>query len=174
VVACTGSEFCRFAVVETKLRALSWARQLDERFAGRLAGPTGAGERPDGGVVRMHLSGCSASCAQPQIADIGFRGDTAHVGEEIVEAVDVGLGGSLGEDAAFGDWVVGALPADQVPGALVALVGRYADGRRGDEPLHAWARRQDRGELRGLLEGPPAEAATDGPAAGGRTRREQR
>ena len=47
----------------------------------------------------MHFSGCSAVCAQPQIADIGFRGDIAHVGEHIEEAVDIGLGGSLGPDA---------------------------------------------------------------------------
>ena len=68
----------------------------------------------------MHFSGCPASCAQPQIADIGFRGDTAHVGDEIVEAVDVGLGGSLGIDAAFADWVLGAVPVDEVPDALGA------------------------------------------------------
>ncbi len=42
VVACTGSEFCRFAIVETKARALEWARQLDRRFAGRFGGGSGA------------------------------------------------------------------------------------------------------------------------------------
>ena len=66
--------------------------------------------RGDAGVIRMHFSGCSASCAQPQIADIGFRGDIAHVDEHIEEAVDIGLGGSLGPDAAFIDWLVGARP----------------------------------------------------------------
>ena len=58
-------------------------------------------------------------CAQPQIADIGFRGDIAHVDEHIEEAVDIGLGGSLGPDAAFIDWVTGALPVDRVPDALL-------------------------------------------------------
>ena len=67
----------------------------------------------------MHFSGCSASCAQPQIADIGFRGDAAHVGEHIEEAVDIGLGGSLGPDAAFIDWIEGAMPVDEVPEALL-------------------------------------------------------
>jgi len=62
-------------------------------------------ERGDAGVIRMHFSGCSASCAQPQIADIGFRGDIAHIDEHIEEAVDIGLGGSLGPDAAFIDWL---------------------------------------------------------------------
>src|SRR5215218_3798137 len=66
VVACTGSEFCRFGIVETKVRAVEWAREMDE-WVGDL------GQE----AVRMHFSGCSASCAQPQIGDIGFRGETA-------------------------------------------------------------------------------------------------
>ena len=94
VVACTGSEFCRFAVVETKERAVKWARTLDAQLSS--ADGDGAVGTDDAGVIRMHFSGCSASCAQPQIADIGFRGDIAHVDEHIDEAVDIGLGGSLG------------------------------------------------------------------------------
>ncbi len=93
VVACTGSEFCRFAVVETKERAVKWARRLDAELSHQGADGGGSG---DAGVIRMHFSGCSASCAQPQIADIGFRGDIAHVDQHIEEAVDIGLGGSLG------------------------------------------------------------------------------
>ena len=105
---------CRFAVVETKERAVKWATG-----PGRPAGPrTEAGEHRDAGVIRMHFSGCSASCAQPQIADIGFRGDIAHVDEHIEEAVDIGFGGSLGPDAAFIDWLAGAVPVDRVPEAL--------------------------------------------------------
>ena len=138
VVACTGSEFCRFAVVETKERAVKWARWLDgARPAVRRRpshGRPAAGRRTlgarreDAGVIRMHFSGCSASCAQPQIADIGFRGDVAHVGERIVEAVDIGMGGSLGPDAGFIDWIESARPVDDVPDALLragpALPGR--------------------------------------------------
>ena len=80
-------------------------RRAAGRRAGRRARPGGTRPAEDAGVIRMHFSGCSASCAQPQIADIGFRGDIAHVGEHIVEAVDIGMGGSLGPDAAFIDWV---------------------------------------------------------------------
>ena len=104
VVACTGSEFCRYAIVETKERAVKWARFLDEQLAGEPVGaaplPGGrSGPREDAGIIRMHFSGCSASCAQPQIADIGFRGEVAHVGNHLAEAVDIGMGGSLGADA---------------------------------------------------------------------------
>jgi len=168
VVACTGSEFCRFAVVETKERAIKWARWMDDRLA--RAGGDGdtaavpvalSGRRgPDGrsvpgedaGVIRMHFSGCSASCAQPQVADIGLRGDIAHVDEHIEEAVDIGLGGSLGPDAAFIDWVAGAVPVDTVPEALLRVVTRYQGERRPGEPFHNWARRTPNEELRRVLE----------------------
>ncbi len=155
VVACTGSEFCRFAVVETKERAVTWARRLDRELGGSTA--------TDAGVIRMHFSGCPASCAQPQIADIGFRGDTAHVGERIVEAVDIGMGGSLGPDAAFIDWVDHARPVQDVPDALLRVVQRYQAERRAGEPFYNWARRTPNGELRTTLAG----AAANGAAANG-------
>jgi ferredoxin-nitrite reductase len=144
VVACTGNEFCRFALVETKARAATWARDLDRRL-----GPDEAGD----GIVRMHFSGCPASCAQPQIADIGFRGETAHRDDQILEAVDIGLGGSLGTDAAFVDWVEGAKPVDEVPEALAGLLTRYRAERRDGEAFHQWARRLPNAELRATLQG---------------------
>jgi ferredoxin-nitrite reductase len=143
VVACTGNEFCRFAIVETKARAATWARELDRRL-----GPDEVGD----GIVRMHFSGCPASCAQPQIADIGFRGETAHRDDQILEAVDIGLGGSLGTDAAFVDWVEGAKPVDEVPEALAGLLGRYRAERRHGEAFHQWARRLPNAELRATLQ----------------------
>jgi ferredoxin-nitrite reductase len=153
--ACTGSEFCRFAVVETKARALQWARFLDDELGAEWAdsnGGTGAsGGSGDDGIVRLHFSGCSASCAQPQIADIGFRGETAQLADRISEAVDIGLGGSLGTEAAFADWVEGAKPVDDVPAALVRVLRRYRVEREPDEPFHRWARRLANEDLRGTL-----------------------
>jgi ferredoxin-nitrite reductase len=153
VVACTGSEFCRFAVVETKERAVKWARTLDAQLS---ADGADGGGRGDAGVIRLHFSGCSASCAQPQIADIGFRGDIAHVDEHIEEAVDIGLGGSLGPDAAFIDWVTGAMPVDQVPDALLRVVRRYQAERRAGEPFRSWARRTSTQELASTISGATA------------------
>ncbi|HYA68429.1 MAG TPA: hypothetical protein VED63_06830, partial [Acidimicrobiales bacterium] len=171
VVACTGNEFCRFAVVETKERAVKWARFLDKELADEPMGPSAASVpvrdstgREDAGIIRMHFSGCSASCAQPQIADIGFRGEVAHVGERIVEAVDIGLGGSLGADAAFIDWVDAARPVDDVPDALVRVIRRYRAEHRADEPFHNWARRNALEDLRATLAGLASEVA-DGAAA---------
>jgi ferredoxin-nitrite reductase len=143
VVACTGSEFCRFGIVETKIRAVEWAREMDERVG------DGIGQE----AVRMHFSGCSASCAQPQIADIGFRGETAKTEDALVEGVDIGLGGSLGHDAAFIDWVEGAKPAEDVPDALVAVFEKFKEERREGERFHEWARRRPNKELRAALRG---------------------
>jgi ferredoxin-nitrite reductase len=143
VVACTGSEFCRFGIVETKVRAVEWAREMDERVGD-----------PGQEAVRMHFSGCSASCAQPQIGDIGFRGETAKTRDAIVEGVDIGLGGSLGKDAAFIDWVEGAKPAGEVPDALAAVFERFEEERREGERFHEWARRKENAELRKALRKP--------------------
>jgi ferredoxin-nitrite reductase len=170
VVACTGSEFCRFAVVETKERAVIWARRLDAALAaadgpddGNGAGQGGRPAEPDdAGIIRMHFSGCSASCAQPQIADIGFRGETAHVGEHIAEAVDIGMGGSLGPEGGFIDWVENARPVDDVPEALLRVVRRYQDERRPEEPFHNWARRTPNDELRATLAGLAVGAGEEG------------
>jgi ferredoxin-nitrite reductase len=142
VVACTGSEFCRFGIVETKIRALEWAREMDRRVGD-----------PGQDAVRMHFSGCSASCAQPQIGDIGFRGETAKRDGALVEGVDIGLGGSLGRDAAFIDWVEGAKPVDEVPDALARVLERFEEERREGERFHEWARRQRNPELRRTLRG---------------------
>src|ERR671932_2960044 len=120
------------------IRAVEWAREMDERVG------DGIGQE----AIRMHFSGCSASCAQPQIGDIGFRGETAKTKDAIVEGVDIGLGGSLGRDAAFIDWVEGAKPVDDVPDALVAVMERFKDEHREGDRSHAWARSKTKKELR--------------------------
>ena len=143
VVACTGSEFCRFGIVETKIRAVEWAKEMDERVGD-------VGQE----AVRMHFSGCSASCAQPQIGDVGFRGETAKTPSAIVEGVDIGLGGSLGRDAAFIDWVEGSKPAEEVPDALVSVFEKFKEEGREGERFHEWARRKKNKELREALRKP--------------------
>ncbi len=160
VVACTGSEFCRFAIVETKARAVEWAREMDRKFASGFGGGAGMRDRPHNAIVRMHFSGCPASCAQPQIADIGFRGDTAHVGDGIVEAVDLSFGGSLGTDAAFGTWAAGAVPVEDVPEALSRVVSRYLEEQRPLERFHEWVRRSDPASVSSMLRGSSVSEVT--------------
>ncbi|ELZ26473.1 ferredoxin-nitrite reductase [Halogeometricum pallidum JCM 14848] len=164
-VGCTGSEFCNYGIIETKNRVYRWAKALDRRI-----------ETPaDLDVVRMHMSGCSASCAQPQIADIGFRGETVAVddpeettndeGDAVVEGMDVGLGGSLGADNDFLDWVEGAVPARAVIPALEQLFAAFADERDDGERFYEWTRRVDNDRLRTVMRG--ADANVSGGVAHG-------
>ncbi|NGM70075.1 ferredoxin--nitrite reductase [Natronolimnobius sp. AArcel1] len=163
-VGCTGNEFCNYAIIETKKRTKRWARELDERI-----------NTPDDlEVVRMHMSGCSASCAQPQIADIGFRGETVKLdedeapddiqapneeGDNLVEGMDFGLGGSLGTDNEFLDWVQTAVPAHAVIPALEKLFDAYGEDRNDDERFYAWCRRVDNERLREIMQGAQAPVA---------------
>jgi ferredoxin-nitrite reductase len=158
-VGCTGSEFCSYGIIETKQRVRRWAKALDRRI-----------DAPDDlEVVRMHMSGCSASCAQPQIADIGFRGETVKVddterttneeGDAVVEGMDFGLGGSLGSDNEFLDWVEAAVPADAVVPALDQLFDAFARERRDDERFYEWCRRVDTDRLRTVMQGADADVS---------------
>ncbi|MFC6716127.1 nitrite/sulfite reductase [Natrialbaceae archaeon GCM10025810] len=150
-VGCTGNEFCKYAIIETKQRTKRWARELDERI-----------DVPDDvEAIRMHMSGCSASCAQPQIADIGFRGETVKLDEEgkIVEGMDFGLGGALGADNDFLDWIENAVPADAVIPALEQLFEAYAEERDEGEKFYQWARRTDNDRLRTIMQGADAPVA---------------
>ena len=160
-VACTGTEYCKYAIIETKARTKQWARQLDEQI-----------DTPDDlDVVRMHMSGCSASCAQPQIADVGFRGETVKVetadnsDDDIVEGMDVGLGGSLGADNAFIDWVETAVPGGSVTDALEELFAVYTEERTEGDRFYEWTRRVDNDRLRSVMQradGPVSEGVAHG------------
>ncbi|MFD1565433.1 nitrite/sulfite reductase [Haloarchaeobius amylolyticus] len=157
-VGCTGNEFCNYAIIETKKRTKRWARELDERI-----------DVPDDiEAIRMHMSGCSASCAQPQIADIGFRGETVKLddddrpndeGDNLVEGMDVGLGGSLGADNEFLDWVESAVPADAVIPALEQLFEAYSADRDEGETFYEWCRDVDNDQLRSIMQGADAPVA---------------
>jgi ferredoxin-nitrite reductase len=148
VVACTGNEFCRYAVTETKQQAVQLARRLDATIAGLGVLPALGGD-----TIRLHVSGCSASCAQPQIADVGLRG-AVHKGEHaLLEGYDVGFGGSLGDDAGFLDWVEGAVAVDELHDALVRTVVAFAADRDGVESFASWSRRVGVESLRTTVNG---------------------
>jgi ferredoxin-nitrite reductase len=78
----------------------------------------------------IHLSGCTASCAQPQIADVSLRGMKTRKDGEAVEALDIGLGGGLGENPRFTQWVTQRVPVDEVPGALRNLLANFETHRQ--------------------------------------------
>ncbi|MFC6863997.1 nitrite/sulfite reductase [Halomicroarcula sp. GCM10025817] len=118
-IACTGTEFCSLSIVETKNRQVRYARWLRDNV-----------DLPaDHDEFHIHLSGCTASCAQPQIADVSLRGMKTRKDGEPVEALDIGLGGGLGDDPRFADWVAMRVPADEVPGAIKNLVENFKELR---------------------------------------------
>ncbi|PSB63936.1 ferredoxin--nitrite reductase, partial [Chroococcidiopsis cubana CCALA 043] len=83
LVSCTGNEFCGFAIIETKNRALAIVKELEQELI--LTQP-----------VRIHWTGCPNSCGQPQVADIGFIGTKTRKDDRTVEAVDIWMGGKVG------------------------------------------------------------------------------
>jgi ferredoxin-nitrite reductase len=92
LVSCTGSQFCNFALIETKNRALAMIKEVEAELS--LTNP-----------VRIHWTGCPNSCAQPQVADIGFMGTKVRKNGKTVEGVDIYMGGKVGKDATLGNCV---------------------------------------------------------------------
>lgn len=109
LVSCTGAQFCNFALVETKNRALALAREVEAEM-----------EFPNS--VRIHWTGCPNSCGQPQVADIGFIGTKARKDGKTVEAVDIYMGGQVGKDAKLGDRVMKSVPCEDLKPVLKQLL----------------------------------------------------
>lgn len=150
-IACTGTEFCSLSIVETKNRQVRYARWLKENV-----------DLPEGVEdFHIHLSGCTASCAQPQIADISLRGMKTRKNGEPVEALDIGLGGGLGEDPNFADWVTQRVPVDEVPGAIKNLLANFEERREGGETFREFVERTDEETLADLVE--PEETSYEDP-----------
>jgi ferredoxin-nitrite reductase len=101
LVSCTGNQFCPVAIVETKNRSLALTKQLSEDY-----------HLPK--VVRIHWSGCPNSCAQPQVADIGFTGCKARKNGKVVDGVDIYMGGTVGKEAHLGKCVMEKIPCEDL------------------------------------------------------------
>ncbi len=101
LVSCTGAQFCNFALVETKSRALALAKELDAEL--QMSHP-----------VRIHWTGCPNSCGQPQVADIGLMGTKVRKDGKTVEGVDLYMGGKVGKDARLGTCVQKGIPCEDL------------------------------------------------------------
>jgi ferredoxin-nitrite reductase len=131
VQTCTGKEFCGLAKVETKQRAAGIVELLNERV--RANG--------HGDDLRVHFAGCSSSCAQHQIADIGIEGVLKRVDGEMVEAMDIRVGGRLGPDARFGEVVVKKVPHWELDAKLLAVFDLYDGAHEPGETFRDFAAR---------------------------------
>ena len=136
-MACTGIEFCKLAIVETKQRGADLVDELEKRL-------------PDfDQPLSVHLNGCPNSCARIQVADIGLKGSLVTDGDgKQVEGYQVHLGGGLGLQAGFGRKSRGLkVTADELPDYVERVVRRY-DGQRADgESFAAWVARSEEGDL---------------------------
>ncbi|MFB6195415.1 MAG: nitrite/sulfite reductase [Haloplanus sp.] len=127
-MACTGTEFCGLALTETKLRLTRMLRWLNANV-----------EVPDDvETIKIHYSGCTADCGHAYTADIGLQGMRAQKDGDIVEALDIGVGGGLGPHPEFVEWVSQRVPADEVPGAIRSLIGAFAAHREDGQTFREW------------------------------------
>ncbi len=133
VLACTGLEFCKLAIVETKARSADLYTELEKRL-------------PDfDEPLTINVNGCPNSCARFQTGDIGLKGSIVD-GEE---GFQVHLGGRLGEDAGFGRKSRGLkVTADGAPDYVERLLRSYLAHREPGERFAVWARRADEALLR--------------------------
>nr|WP_269770086.1 nitrite/sulfite reductase [Brevibacterium antiquum] len=142
-MACTGIEYCKLAIVETKQTAADAVTALEERLAGiDLPHP-----------ISLHLNGCPNSCARIQIADIGLKGQIVTTDEgEQVPGFQVHVGGGLAskdrDEAGLGRTVRGLkVTVDNLSDYVEKLVRRFLDARGETETFSEWAHRVDDEEL---------------------------
>jgi sulfite reductase (ferredoxin) len=140
-VACTGSEFCKLALTETK----GFARGLVESLEQRLPGF----DRE----LRINVTGCPNSCGQHWIADLGIEGKKVKVDGVLVDAYYFCVGGAVGRHQAVARPIGLRLPASAVAPAIERLLRAFQANRRPGEIFRQFAARHTDDELRGLLAG---------------------
>lgn len=137
-MACTGIEFCKLAIVDTKDRATATIKELEQRL-------------PEIDVpITVNVNGCPNSCARIQTADIGLKGQLVldDQGNQ-VEGFQVHLGGLLGEDPAFGRKLrAHKVTAVEIPDYIETITRNYLKDRVEGEAFAQWAARADEELLR--------------------------
>ena len=137
-MACTGIEFCKLAIVETKARARDLVGELEKRF-------------PDLDVpITVNVNGCPNACARTQVADIGLKGQLVmHEGEQ-VGGFQVHLGGATGLQANFGRKLrAHKVTSEGLDDYVTVVVSNFLADRLPDESFATWVARADEELLRG-------------------------
>jgi sulfite reductase (ferredoxin) len=147
-VACTGTEFCKLAITETKDFTRWLVTELDERL------PEFSQE------FRLNVTGCPNACGQHWIADIGIEGKKVKRDGALVDAYYFCVGGSVGEFAAIARPVGYRCSAHEVPDAIERLLRSYQSTRAPEENLRKFLARHTSMQIRELLAGGVAEEQT--------------
>lgn len=155
-IACTGTEFCKLAITETK----GFSRWLVEEMEERLP--------QFDQQLRLHVTGCPNGCGQHWIADIGIEGKKIKHEGKLTDAYYFCLGGAVGQHASVARPVGYRTPAALVPDAIERLLRQYLQTRSSGENLRAWFLRHTNDELRAHLAGEVAVAAAERDAPAGR------
>ncbi|WP_030766638.1 MULTISPECIES: nitrite/sulfite reductase [unclassified Streptomyces] len=136
-MACTGIEFCKLAIVETKARGASLIDELERRLPD-FAEP-----------LTININGCPNACARIQVADIGLKGQLVLDDDgNQVEGYQVHLGGALGLEAGFGRKVRGLkVTSAGLPDYIERVVKHYEEQREDGERFAAWVARADEKSL---------------------------
>jgi sulfite reductase (ferredoxin) len=140
-IACSGSEFCKLAITETK----AFSRWLVEEMEERLPGFDQH--------LKLHVTGCPNSCGQHWIADIGIEGKKLRVNGEMQDAYYFCLGGAVGLHQSIARPVGYRCLATEVPEAIERLLRKYLVHRRSGENLRQFFARHNDAELRDYLAG---------------------
>jgi sulfite reductase (ferredoxin) len=140
-IACTGTEFCKLAISETK----GFTRWLVDELEERLP--------QFDQQLKLHVTGCPNSCGQHWIADIGLEGKKIKYEGKLTDAFYFCLGGAVGQNAGVARPVGYRCPAPLVPEAIERLLRRYLAGRVPEENLRSWFARHSNDELRAQLAG---------------------
>jgi sulfite reductase (ferredoxin) len=153
-IACSGTEFCKLAITETK----GFSRWLTEELDDRLPGFDQE--------LKLHVTGCPNSCGQHWIADIGLEGKKLKANGALVDAYYFCLGGAVGATQAIARPVGYRCTAQEVPDAIERVLRRYRATREPGENLRRFFARHTNDELRQFLAGQQMEAVErDQPAA---------
>ena len=140
-VACTGSEFCKLALTETKGFARWLSTELDERLPGFAE------------QIKLHITGCPNSCGQHWIADIGIEGKKIKAAGKMVDAYYFCVGGSVGHIATIARPVGYRCAATDVPDAIERLIVNFQQQREANENLRTFLARNSNEEIRAILAG---------------------
>ncbi len=128
LVACTGSEGCKFGMAPTKSTALAIAEHLKNRLA--LDTP-----------INIHLTGCVHSCAQHFIGDLGLLAVSVENETYRGGGFHIVVGGGHGKEARMGIPVLRSIPAPQAPGVIENLLRIYLEARLSGESFTAFTAR---------------------------------
>ena len=154
-IACTGTEFCKLAIAETKGFNKWLVSELEERLPGFDQ------------QIRLHVTGCTNSCGQHWIADIGLEGKKIKKDGQMVDAFFFCVGGSVGKYARTARPLGYRAAAEDVPAAIERLLNGYLEARTEGEDLRSYFDRTDDATLRAQLAGEVIEPVERDPAPAG-------